>query len=556
MKIILESIRGVLSEGRVEDIKKKFPNLDPKIIDYFVQNDPSGNQKYLEWMVKAISHKPTTQSIGNILNDNSFEDGYWGGTAALISGLVNKFHRLLPYMVYTEDGVKQGTTDLYQYKFTDSEMINYLIFDLEWAEERKHRKEKEKELKKGIDKIYNDNNWLVLRPKTWEASCHYGAGTKWCTTSRETDRHFERETDRKSLIYVINKNLPPDNTRYKVAWQIPYVKKLDKILTDTSVDFGRVKFWDAEDNPMNSQIANDYFLSIPEHIRKLIFSYVQNQINSFYENIGYSDDPNIQALIENLGISDEEKDSIYELPWTNFGMKVYEYDGDGYSVANESQLDNAIGMWANDFLDNHGSSEAIDIVGGEWSRYVYVTDPEGIARELSDSYVEDMDEEDFLFDAGRYKNTKELLEDYQISSTVVTDLQEEENELDEKIANEEITATEYSSELERIHKEWKELNTYLENKIKEIKKLLADNYYRNYYEEITDNPVRWLRDFGWWEDNRPIPKALSNDIVSIDEDALLSDLEEILDVEYFSSTGNYETIRIEGERYYIFPTDI
>ena len=144
------------------------------IIDYFVQRDPSGNNKYLEWMVKAILHKPTLQTIGEMISNDEWKEGIWGEMAGYIANLVERFHRLTPYLVHTEDGVKQGTTDLYQYKFTDSDMINYLIFDLDRAEERYKTKKVEKE----ADKLVSDSNWFVVRPKTWESSCHYGAGTK------------------------------------------------------------------------------------------------------------------------------------------------------------------------------------------------------------------------------------------------------------------------------------------------------------------------------------------------------------------------------------------
>ena len=55
---------------------------------------------------------------------------------------------------------------------------------------------------------------------------------------------------------------------------------------------------------------------------------------------------------------------------------------------------------------------------------------------------------------------------------------------------------------------------------------------------------------------KPAKDAFERGIVSIDEDALLNDLESTLDLEYFSSTGDYSTINMAEERYYIFPTDI
>ena len=65
----------------------------------------------------------------------------------------------------------------------------------------KIRKQKDE----GIERIYEDSEWLVLIPKTFEASCLYGANTKWCTASRDEPGHFESYTSRGLLYIIINK---------------------------------------------------------------------------------------------------------------------------------------------------------------------------------------------------------------------------------------------------------------------------------------------------------------------------------------------------------------
>ena len=94
MNIILESIRKVLLEGRIDDVKRKFPDVDPNVIDYFVQNDPSGNQKYLEWLVKAMTHDATIQSVEEILD----EAMQFKTPDEFLMMLIKKFHELLPYL--------------------------------------------------------------------------------------------------------------------------------------------------------------------------------------------------------------------------------------------------------------------------------------------------------------------------------------------------------------------------------------------------------------------------------------------------------------------------
>src|SRR5690606_27224172 len=46
-------VRGVLLEGRLEDAKRRFPDVD---VDYLAARDPSGGKrKYLMWMAKQVS---------------------------------------------------------------------------------------------------------------------------------------------------------------------------------------------------------------------------------------------------------------------------------------------------------------------------------------------------------------------------------------------------------------------------------------------------------------------------------------------------------------------
>jgi hypothetical protein len=46
---------------------------------------------------------------------------------------------------------------------------------------------------------------LILKPKTYEASCYYGSGTKWCTSSKDTKEHFRKYTREGELYYFIDK---------------------------------------------------------------------------------------------------------------------------------------------------------------------------------------------------------------------------------------------------------------------------------------------------------------------------------------------------------------
>ena len=560
MNIILENIRKVLLENRVDDVKKKYPDVDPAIIDYFVKEDPSGNNKYLDWLVKAMTHEPTIQSVEDILD----EAMQFNTPQEFLMMLVKKFHDLLPYMVYVEDGKKVGTTDLYQYKFTDTEMINFLGFDLAQAKERKEEKEKQKDAKKNSDKIYEDGNWLVVRPKTWQSSCVYGAGTKWCTTSKESDSHFKRETDRNFLIYVINKNKTFKDNEYKVAWQIPYLKDVRKYVlyrvptnTDNSWDFNltNIKLWNAEDTNIANRYGTGYMESVPTQVKGAILTYMDVKMKEMYQNMAYVEDPYVQALVEHLGISEEDVDDVELRSWRHYGMKVYTVDGDVdssilYAVATQDEVERATEEWADNYIDDVGVWEAI---GNDPERYIYINDADTIASDMADSYIGDLSDEDVIDEGKRYKMTKDLSEEWSVNQAIFETNKEEIDEMWERYDD---LTEEEEAELKELEEENEGIEKTNENILKTIRDRIREDYRSDYVDRMTNDPIDWLSEFGYYSRKTGLDKdAIKRGIVGVDRDELVMDLSNDLDYSYFSSNDRYDEITIEGERYYIFRAD-
>ena len=55
-------------------------------------------------------------------------------------------------------------------------------------------------------KIYQTKDFLMVVPFTHNASCKYGANTKWCTTKRHDDEDFDEHVSSGLLTYVIIRN--------------------------------------------------------------------------------------------------------------------------------------------------------------------------------------------------------------------------------------------------------------------------------------------------------------------------------------------------------------
>ena len=120
----------------------------------------------------------------------------------------------------------------------------------------------DKELEKLVLKLHEDEEWLIIKPLTYESSKKYGAGTRWCTAADNEDYQFYSYTNRGILIYTINKK-----TGYKVAT----FKNKDK-------EHGReLSFWDAEDNRVDSLELN-----LPDEITDIIVTDLRNCQQSNY----------------------------------------------------------------------------------------------------------------------------------------------------------------------------------------------------------------------------------------------------------------------------------
>lgn len=176
----IQLVRELLSEGRVEDAKAKFPQ-DADVIDYFVSQDPSGNNKYLNWEMKVYKQLPPEAPAD--LKERHKE---------LIANLIKGFHQHAPRL---------QMRDINQYKTLGD--LNTAVSPLIKASEEKAAAKLQQE--EGSRKLYEDSDWLMLIPLTHQASCKYGANTQWCVASRDTNTHFKSYTREGLLIFLIHK---------------------------------------------------------------------------------------------------------------------------------------------------------------------------------------------------------------------------------------------------------------------------------------------------------------------------------------------------------------
>lgn len=248
----------ILTEGRKEDMYQKYKDaIEDELkyyphsaYNYFTQKDPSGNQKYLAWLMK--------QNYDN-------HDHTWG--YGDLVDLVHDFHRLLPYV---------DNKDIFSYKEPDD-----LDRAIELADEKEKTRSKEKMYKKEKDNVYEDSRWRIIVPKTHGASCAYGSGTKWCTTSSDDSYYFDKYTTDAVLFYLIDKtSVQKSNVMYKVAlnWQIGWDSKKGEFIPRPITV---ATLWDAEDN----QIETSHVLPLlPKGMIEAMTEYYFKEIKEYNES--------------------------------------------------------------------------------------------------------------------------------------------------------------------------------------------------------------------------------------------------------------------------------
>jgi hypothetical protein len=218
----------LLKEGRKEDLKKKYSTkFNEQDLDFIlnISDLVEFNHKYTDFVLK------NTDGDGELDTDE-------------LENLV--------------DLIKDF--DKYQSQFPKKDINQYVsVRELEAVVNHARTKKKDKDLEKEADKIYEDDKFLVIKPKSEEASCKYGSNTKWCVTSKGSG-HFGRYTaGRQSLYFIINKAKSTNKNYSKVAIHFD--------------DGGDTRYWDAQDSPMSQREIDVFEYAFPEMIETIKSDY-------------------------------------------------------------------------------------------------------------------------------------------------------------------------------------------------------------------------------------------------------------------------------------------
>lgn len=217
---------------------KNRPENNINIVDILTLVCLEGKSKYVETLLRIMK---STENIDDYRNDvtkrliNEYgiepEELKQFDTLQLI--FIDKFlkdmfelkdlQNFKNFCVYNERGlIEQNDVSRYNSFEQITEVVSIAELKLN-----------EKEMEKQVVKLLDTDEWLVLKPLTFEASRKYGSNTKWCTTSENDDTQFNRY-GQGILIYCINKK-----NNYKIA-------------TYKDLKGTEFSFWDSADKKVES----------------------------------------------------------------------------------------------------------------------------------------------------------------------------------------------------------------------------------------------------------------------------------------------------------------
>ena len=234
----------LLFEGKVDDFKKIFKDkyTTPEQMDAIIRvsSEIDPKHKYLIWLAKSL-----TKPVFN--NEIAFAE-----ELANAQELLMKFNRM---------GSNLPIKDISQYK-----SLSELAEAIKIYENRIRRTIKKVD---GADIIYDDDEYTIIHPKEYKASCFYGQGSKWCTASEDNPSHWDNYNKEAKLFYFLSKKLPTSDRFYKVA----LLQKYD----------GEKQFWDAPDKQFSSGwiIGTDYLKDLLKVVNQYMTDNYSKEIDIF-----------------------------------------------------------------------------------------------------------------------------------------------------------------------------------------------------------------------------------------------------------------------------------
>ena len=329
--------------SRIDELKKQHPIYAMSAIDIYKMMSPNQTNKYVEMLIKLDKNEPKYRDehrsemiqvmVGWGIDYNYLETF----DLETLSFVFNSLSNLMsPSRIST---FTKFSSFIERKLIENNDVTSYSSWgDIEQAVSLADVKLLDKKLEKEIKKIYEDDEWLSLRPLSLEASMKYGANTKWCTTT-ESGQYYARYSARGILIYNINKK-----TGYKVACFKNLDSNFDNEFSWWDVTDKKIEVLDSEapsvvleairNEIKNTSVANQLLMTKAE----------SDKLELYKDGRTFDSGPSIGSAYRTGGIIDHVQSSGTTLNWPSTGTgTIYTYNPSTFTV-NSTTTNVGIGL--------------------------------------------------------------------------------------------------------------------------------------------------------------------------------------------------------------------
>lgn len=174
----------------IEGMKKFYPNIPDDKFQSYIELDPTYRRgstqagKYAKWIL-GLANKSKLDNIGHV------------------SDLLARFDSVKRTLKNKDIMSYKSMTDL-ENALNDQNSYN----ELSSRQQLRQTQDavRNTDLSRDAKLIYENSNWQVWIPLTYEASCKLGRDTSWCTATTESDYYFKDYTRQGPLYINIDKN--------------------------------------------------------------------------------------------------------------------------------------------------------------------------------------------------------------------------------------------------------------------------------------------------------------------------------------------------------------
>jgi DNA repair exonuclease SbcCD ATPase subunit len=197
---------------------------------------------------------------------------------------------------------------------------------------------------------------------------------------------------------------------------------------------------------------------------------------------------NLEEEIETLR---QEAHDVYDIiyeEYRHYGLPVFEYDGAEYAVGDDKMADDAAYEQVESLIDEIGYT------GFREGFADWYVDADVVANDFEDMFWEDMYDrpEDYLDEDEDMELTSDAKKDLENIDENIGNFMEELEETDDEFMREEI-----EDKISYLQSEKEEIEEDEDNY--EFTQEAKENYVENQMQEVRNDPMGYLRDYGWDE---------------------------------------------------------